>query len=97
MLKEEYLQEKSKLNGYLQLGAELSTEQKSENEAMIMELKHRLEKKKEHVRKVSEGFVNMHKALATIKSSFAQEKEGSEQTLEELNSQDDDTKLSMLF
>ena len=71
MLKDEYLQEKSKMNGYLQLGAELSTEQKSENESKIMELKHRLEGKKEEIRKISDGFMDMHNALTTIKTNFA--------------------------
>ena len=97
MLKMEYLQEKSQMNDYLQLGSQLSTEQKSENDAKIQELKHRLESKKEQVRQVSENFKNIHETLTSIKSSFDNERKGSQLKLNELKSQDEDTNLSMLF
>lgn len=94
-LKKEYLQEKSQMSSLVQLQGQLSTHQESEDK--ISQLKTELAQKKAQVHEVVDNFINMHTTLTNIKSSFEQEVKGSKIKLAQLENQNEDTQLSMLF
>lgn len=91
-LKQEYIQESTQLNNYLQLQATGMEGEKSK----ITDLKNKMAKKKIQVLEIVQNFRKMNSDLSNIKDEF---KVGNNQEMElsMLKSQEDDTELSKVF
>jgi hypothetical protein len=96
-LKQEYLQEQSNLQGYLQLSNMTIGSELSEHDAKVHELQSQVALKKQQVKEVVDNFLQIHTQLLQLKSSFDEARHGSEIKLSQLKSEQEDSQLVAMF